>query len=217
MQPGARIASLLSQVSIALLVSACSTTATLTPVVAPPAGLERLPVAVGVHYSPEFREAMHARAKGSTKVSVPIGKGSVVLFDSVFPMLFDPAVPVASRPPLASGTQSVAAVIEPRVEAFDFTWPTIALPGTSYTAEITYRFTLYSEDGTPFASWLVSGYGERPVDFEKLKTGSPVGDASSLAMKDAARKFLTGFREVPELQRWLRQSVGAEPAAKGSP
>ncbi len=160
---------------------------------------------------------MHAHERSSTKITVPIGAGSVTLFDNVFPMLFDPAVPVDSRPPLTGGTRTVAAVIEPRVEAFDFTEPLFPSFGSSYTAEVTYRFTLYSDDGTPFASWLVSGYGERPVDFEKLTTGSPVGDASSLAMEDAARKFLTDFREIPELQRWLRRSAGAEPAAKGSP
>jgi len=34
----------------------------------------------------------------------------------------------------------------------------------------------------------------------------PIGDVSDRATADAAAKFLTGLREVPEVRRWLRES-----------
>jgi len=50
------------------------------------------------------------------------------------------------------------------------------------------------------------GAGERGLSMSDLTHKGPIGDVSDRATADAAAKFLTGLREVPEVRRWLRES-----------
>jgi len=187
--------------SAAAIISGCTMTMTfpLEATIDRPPSVTPVPLAVGVYYSPEFRAYEHVRVRQKMRFVAPFGQASVALFDRVLPMIFEGVVPVASPPPLGEGGPKLAAVIEPKIEAFDFDWPVVLAFG-AYTAEVTYRFTLYSPEGNPFASWTVRGDGN-PVG---LQAGVP--KAIDLAMEDAAKKFMAGFRDVPEVRRWLRQA-----------
>ena len=72
--------------------------------------------------------------------------------------------------------------------------------------EVAYRFTLYSLDGTPFASWIVEGEGQEKFGLGGSQSWEFLGDVSDLALKQAAVKLMTGFRDIPEVKRWLRQT-----------
>lgn len=161
-----------------------------------PPDVGKLPLTVGIYYSVEFRAHEHVRTKDLGKFVVPSGEASVALFDDILPLMFENTVLVPGRPPLAQRDPRLVAVIEPRIEHFDVDLPVVI--GT-IRAEVTYRFTLYSPVGHPFASWRVNGVGEAgPM-------GGGYDKAVDLAMQDAARRFMIGFRAVPEVQRWLRQ------------
>jgi len=164
-----------------------------------------VPVRAGIYYSPEFRNYQYKASRGGDQWDFPLGSASVTLFNQAFNTLFKSTESVASRPPL-SGKQELSVVIEPKIDAFEFGLP--FLKTGSYTAEITYRFTLYSLKGDPFASWTVKGRGEKrgQIGFEFARWP---GEAADLAMRDAANKFLDGFSEVPEVQRWLREVKGS--------
>lgn len=187
---------------VAILLVSCTHTIPLKATIEPPLDVTQVPVAVGVYYSPEFRAYEHAGSRGGDRWVFPLGPASMTLFDQAFPRVFASTQPVQSRPPLPTGDVELAAVIEPKIETFDFGLP--FLKTGTYTAEITYRFTLYSPRGDPIASWLVKGVGAKPGEggFEFARWP---GEAADLAMRDAATKFLTGFGEVPEVQRWVRQ------------
>ena len=131
-----------------------------------------------------------------------LGEASVRLFDRVWPLLFESSRPVPSRPPLPADQPKLAAVIEPKIEAFDFSLP--FLKSGTYTAEITYRMTLYAAEGESLVSWVVRGEGAKPGrgGFEFAQWP---GEAADLAMQDATKKFVTGFRDVPEVRAWLRR------------
>jgi len=170
-----------------------------------PPTVNKIPVRIGVFYSQEFRNYQHVGSRGGDRWDFPLGSVSVPLFDQAFATLFNSVESVPSLPPL-SGYPGLAAVIAPKIEAFGFSLP--FLKTGTYTAEITYRFTLYSLKGDPIASWTVKGIGEKPgqVGFEFARWP---GEAADLAMQEAVTKFLNGFSDVPEIQRWLRETKGS--------
>ena len=88
--------------------------------------------------------------------------------------------------------------------------PTVISRTGAYTAEITYRFTLYALNGEPLASWTVRGTGSKhgKVDFNFVR--GP-GEAADLAMQDAATKFVTGFPDIPEVRRLVNQAKTSSP------
>ncbi len=179
---------------------------------ASPTGVQ-VPVTVGVYYSPEFKAREERIWRMGDRWDFPLGAASVALLDQAWPIMFEQPVPVSGRPPLGEGSPKVAAVIEPRIEAFDFGLP--FLKTGTYTAEITYRMTLYAPDGTSLASWTVRGAGARPGEMGFDFAGGP-GRATDLAMQDAAAKLIGGFRDIPEVRRWLRQ-IGAPGASRSFP
>lgn len=191
------------------LLSGCTHAVPLKATVDSPASVVQVPRAVGIYYSPEFRAYEHVGSKWGDKWVFPLGQASVTLLDRVFPIIFESALSVPNLPPLEAGEPELAAVIEPEIEEFNFRLPFFKT-GT-FTAEITYRFTLYSLNGDPFASWTVRGEGAKPgkIGFEFARWP---GEAADLAMQDAATKFITGFQKVPEVRVWLR-NVGGDRAS----
>jgi len=169
-----------------------------------PPTFTRLPVTVGVYYSSKFRTYQY---RFTVEVAleeyvIPLGKPSARLFDQISPIMFDRVIYLQHRPPLSPAESNLDLIIEPRIEEFDIGYPAYFFQ-TSRT-EIVYRITLYSTDGTPFASWTVTGMSEgRPDLFERSHTH--FGKRSDLALQDAAKKFMTGFHNIPEVRAWLRR------------
>ncbi|MFQ5784615.1 MAG: hypothetical protein ACE5H8_07295, partial [Alphaproteobacteria bacterium] len=193
---------------VGLLVTGCTHAIPLNATVQPPPDIAPVPLAVGVHYTPEFETYVHSESRRGDTWAFPLGSASVKLFDDTFSAAFKSIRNVPRRPPLGAGESGLAAVIESRIEGFSFTLP--FLKTGTYTAEITYRFTIYSPQGDPFASWMETGWGEKKgqMGFEYARWP---GEAADIAMQDAAAKFLRNFRTVPEVRRWLRER-GALPA-----
>lgn len=68
--------------------------------------------------------------------------------------------------------------------------------------QVIYGFTVYSRSGKPVASWEVTGRGNAPVD------NGAVGMLKrnfERAMAEAARKFVDGFADVPQVRAWLAE------------
>ena len=160
--------------------------------------VEPLPFAVGVYYGPELRAYEHVHTSVGFKFKFLVGPRSVALFDHVFAHMFEKAVPVQDRPPLPAGEPELAAVIEPRIENFSIDagrhlWEYVT---------VTYHMTLYSLHGDQLASWMVEGAGQ-----SEYRLGWGIGlasEATRAAMRDAAVKLITGFRNQPDVRRWLR-------------
>ncbi len=169
---------------------------------APPTTV-RVPLRLGVYYSPDFRNYRYVGSRGGDRWDFPLGNTSTRLFDRVFSDLFISAQNVGSRPPFSGSQGKLDAVLEPKIESFDFTIP--YLKTGAYTAEITYRVTLYALNGEPLASWTVRGaaskHGKVGFDFAR----GP-GEAADLAMQDAATKFIMGFPDIPEVHRLINQA-----------
>lgn len=165
-----------------------------------PAAAVQAPVALGVYYSPEFRAHEAKIWRMGDRWDFALGEASAKLLDRAWPYMFESVVALSSRPPVPA-ERKVAGVMEPKIESFDFGLP--FLKTGTYTAEITYRMTLYSPEGASLASWTVRGEGAKPGQFGFDFSRGPA-DAADLAMQDAATRFMTGFRQIPEVRAWLR-------------
>jgi hypothetical protein len=192
-----------------LFFSGCTFRSPLRGTMEQPPNVVKIPVTVGIYYSPEFSKYEHKEAMRGCCLNnptphtwvVPLGEASVKIFDQAFPLLFDNAVHVSRRPPFPDNAPKLDAVIEPEIEKYSIPLPVEAVG--NYAATITYRFTLYSDKGTPLASWLTSGEGNQNHECFYSKSGlTTAGQATDAAIQDAVVKFMTGFTEVPGVRKW---------------
>ena len=186
---------------LVLAAPACSHRVPLNPTVAASSRSAAVPLEVGVYFSEEFRRFERSASRRGDTWSFPIGQASVGLLTDTFDQVFKATNGLTSLAARRTEGDELAAVIEPRIEEFDFYIPYLA--GQTYTAEITYRFILHGADGDVIASWAVTGEGSRRGGLG-IGAAGWVGLAADGAMEAAARKFSDGILSVPEVRRWLR-------------
>jgi hypothetical protein len=193
--------------------------------VARPKGVHVIPIKVGVYYGSDLRNFVHQDfTTGRNTLEIPVGEASENHFDKVFAALFSQTIELDDRPPYGKAkyggdTSNLAAVMEVRIEDFSYDWrPMSAGP---FTAEVTYRFILYSPSGNTVSSWTLTG-----VDTAKIGFGENgltfTGERADKAMRAASTKFMAGFRNRPEITRWLAltsapQSGTAMSSGSGDP
>jgi hypothetical protein len=166
---------------------------------------ETIPLRIGVYYSPEFRNFTYRHHFSDT--AWILGKPSVQLFHEALTLLF---IEVVEVPRPGSGQtlrDDLAGVIEPRIVSADAVYTsdehTQKERALVSPVHITYGFALSSPRGERVASWEITGRGEEP-DWNPLKRNF------GLAMREAAWNFTSGFRDVPEVQRWLAEQAGRQ-------
>jgi hypothetical protein len=171
----------------------------------------KIPGVYGIYYSPEFRDHEEKLWKKGDRWDFPLGPSSVSAFDQAIPLVFEKTLPVKGRIPLDDGS-TIQAVIEPRLEGFDFQLPWLKT-GT-YSSEISYRIILYDKKGVAAVSWVVGGVGEVNGQFGFEFARWP-GESADRAVHDAVRKFAEGFANLPDVQLWLRKSVHGQEISSG--
>ena len=165
-----------------------------TPVVA------RMPVTIGVYYRDELRNyAYEENSDERPNWKIDSGSSHVALFEQILGSMFEQIKEVA-------GTEAgagVDAVLAPSVAEMQF-----ALPAETrsdfYEAWVKYDMELYNRDGSPIASWSVTGYGKSSTEFMKSRDKG-LNAAVNQALRDAGAKFALGFSRVEEVSAWLEQ------------
>lgn len=110
--------------------------------------------------------------------------------------------------PGAPNRTDLAGTIAPRIvsaNAIYMSGEVANVGGRTLTVQpvhVTYGFTVYSQSGKSVASWEVTGRGNAPVDNGAVSTLKRNFEG---AMAEAARKFVNGFRDVPEVRNWLAE------------
>jgi len=187
------------------ILSGCSTTLmTLKPEINRPPSMAQIPLTVGVYYDTAFRSYEHRLIIMRYCFDFSLGKDSVALFDDIFPIVFERAVPVISRPPLPPGGPMVSAVIEPKIDGFKVVHPW-GLVG-NYSVDITYRFTLYTPEGDQIASSIFMGQGEKYSYLGGFSPYQAPREAATLAMQEAVEKFMSEFPNLPQVEQCVRQA-----------
>lgn len=193
--------------SVATFTTACSVTP--QPVLIREPRPEPLPLRIGVHYPHDLRTFSYQQKEPRVLMtSFTLGEPSVRLLHEALALLFLEVVELSTAAP--SGLRDdLAGVIEPRIAAASYSF-TAQGPGTVCVGErctitganISYGFTLHSRHGVPLASWVVSGTGDTGAG---VTLGDKVGRSFEQAMREAAWNLTSGFRDVPEIRRWLEE------------
>jgi hypothetical protein len=166
----------------------------------------QIPLVVGVYYPEAFRELTYKPPPPPFfSDSVSIGDASVRLFDEALTLLFKQVVLLPG--PLSPGVSppNVAAVIEPSISTVNLWHPPLGqLPSSgplSIRTIVAYAFTLSTPEGERLATWNVAGEGVHIFGVETWNTA--VKDSFERAMREAAWILVSGFRDVPDVARWL--------------
>lgn len=187
----------------AAIVAAC--TRTPEPVLVKEPRPEPVPLRIGVYNSPELQDFTYKHHL--TDIGWELGKPSVRLFKEALALLFVEVVEVPRPGSGSSPRGDLAGTIAPRIVSAEAVYKSgeVASVGDRVLpiqpVKVTYGFTVYSKSGKPVASWEVTGQGKEPVDIGA--TISTLKRNFELAMAEAARKLVKGFRDVPEVRQWL--------------
>ncbi len=163
-------------------------------------------MAVGVYYGPELRayEYTTVPSRRMDEVIMPLGEASVPLFQNLLPRIFETVVEIDSKPTASEPIASVDAVIEPQIEAF--TLRALDVGRWWFWADIRYRLTIHTVDGSEITSWTVRGGGTN-VGERVLPSWESIANTVDLALEVAATRLVASFEEVPEAARWRREQA----------
>jgi hypothetical protein len=178
----------------ATLLAGCGTTQFEAESVIPQPLVTRIPVVVGVHVPPEFREAVHREKRDGVDYEISFGKAQANGFDRLMSAMFERIVPVASVDAGAVTDPAVRGVFEPVLEDFSFVTPRDT--GTQlYAVSLKYRINAYTPDGKAVDSWTFTGYGAQAGSSMPGQGKTALQQAAGLAMRDAGAKIAVEFRE----------------------
>ena len=185
------------------MLSAC--TRTPQPVLVKEPRPQQLPLRIGVYHSPELQDFTYKHHL--TDIGWVLGKPSVGLLNDALALLFTEVIEVP-KPGSPSMRGDLAGTIVTRIVSADAVYLSGQVANVGgrtapiQPVHVTYGFTVYSQSGKPAASWEVTGRGSAPVEDGAISTLKRNFES---AMAEAARMFVTGFRDVPEVRNWLAE------------
>jgi hypothetical protein len=192
-------------VSCLVPLAACTATKLDTKAQLPPPLIEQLPVRVGIHYSPEFREYRHTETRGNIDYEVNLGPAHVTNLDWLLKAMFRELVPVDDPARAAEIRPPLAFVLEPKFEEYSFLTPK-DVAGEAFIVTIRYLLTLYDGAGARVDSFTFTGYGREKA--RTLASKEPLAVATQRAMRDAGAKVAVELTDQ-ESVRLLLQGAGS--------
>ncbi len=192
----------------ALMLAGCAGTVVIESEFPEPV-VKAMPFSAGIYYSPEFKEYIYKEEEG--KLEFELGTKQLAVYDKIFGALFEQTINV----PSADGDNSafgVDLVLEPVLEEYAFLSPQETATNF-YAVSMKYQIRLYSDQGTIVGYWPFVAYGK---DRKKFVNGNQsLGEATTLALRDAAAAMVSQFKGVVEKEQW-RDPISA-PAAPPAP
>ena len=161
---------------------------------------EPIPVTVGIYYPPGFKSHTFIEwTYGIEPFFYPLGEASTDVLDLAFRKLFKTVVVLRALRDTKPTTVALAGIIEPSIEEFKIEFSKDW--SYRYSAEITFRFTLYSPSGERLTNWSIRGSGAGYGDF--FHFSRPRGEAAAGAIARAAESFAFHFEDSLEVRQWL--------------
>lgn len=190
--------------AIAALLLGCSQHVALEDPTIPDPLIERIPLSVAVRYPKEFTHYIHKeKVIGKDEWTIDMGRANSMLFTKLFGAMFDDCT-IIGEPP-ANGDEdeegaqpvtckfvppetdphnlSVDALIEPSIDAFEFSVPNQSQTD-SFAVWIRYRIKIFDSAGQQIANWPLSAYGKAMSSM--MGGDEALRHAAVLAMRDAA-------------------------------
>jgi hypothetical protein len=201
-------------VSCLVLFAACTATKLETKAQLPPPLIEQLPVRVGIHYSPEFREYRHRETRGQIDYEVNLGPAHVTNLDWLLKAMFRELVPVDDPARVAEIRPPVAFVLEPKFEEYSFLTPK-DVAGEAFIVTIRYLLTLYDGAGARVDSFTFTGYGREKA--RTLASKEPLAVATQRAMRDAGAKVAVELTDQQSVRLLLHGAGSPLPVSPPGP
>ena len=187
---------------LAAAVGSCGTSVAVEGTLPAPL-IEPIDLAMGVHFTEEFREFVHeerVRERGDYRID--LGQQNYNFFQRLFASMFASTREVPAPPLSDEDRQGLDGVIVLTIEKFGFLPPHVS--GLQFfSASIEYRMSVYDPDGVPLATWKVVGYGKSPS--EGFRESAALGEATMLAIRDAGARIALETKSQPELKAWLER------------
>lgn len=181
----------------AVLLAACSQSVVVETDFPKPL-VEPLPLKVGLLYDPALTDYSYTEDLPSDVTwSFTLGDVNTKLFDGAFTALFEQTVRVDDTGGTGDPYDGLNAVIEPILEAFEFSLPRQSR-SEQYSVWIRYRLNVYSPDGTLITGWPISAYGQS--DARTFGKSQPMEQAAINALRDAFASIVIGFAKEPKIK-----------------
>ncbi|MFC1534801.1 hypothetical protein ACFL7M_15715 [Thermodesulfobacteriota bacterium] len=154
--------------------------------------IEPLPLIAGVYYGNDFRTYKISQTKDTDPVvtlfyNAQLGKANIALFDYILSNLFEKVIPVQYLPNGNKEIENIDIIIEPTVDYYN---PLMCLR---------YEIIFYLPNGKKI-SWMISGTVE---DAPIILTSNTAKKHAQIAMRDVAAKFMTGFCNQEDIQKYF--------------
>lgn len=197
-----------------LVLSGCTTSVVVegkvpTPLVA------KLPLKVGVYYSPEFRKYRHEETidqKGSFKID--FGAENLRFFRRLFSSMFQTVVELKQAPgndeKIVDQIKAMGldGVLVPEIQKYGFLTPDIS--GLNfYSASIRYHLVLIDATGKQVGNWGFVGYGKSEGGM--FSGDKPLASATLQAIRDGGARIAIDIPRDPGFRAWVK-AAGARKA-----
>lgn len=188
-----------------LLTAGCNQTLIIPDRVPEPL-VQSFPLHAGLHYTTAFSTYRHIEhEEGQSAWDIELGPANVGLFTRLAGRMFSDTVHISTLP-TADNPADVDVIIEPVIEAFEFSLPRRSA-SEQYAVWMRYTLNVYGPQGELITAWKVSGYGE--VGDAALRSARPMEQATILAMRDAAATISLEFAGQPGIDQLLREPSDA--------
>lgn len=158
--------------------------------------VDPLPYAVGVYMSPAFRTYVYEHEEG--KVEFELGSKQTALFTTVLGAMFERMEVLGDVVQGAQGGR-FDLILEPVLEEYGYLAPA-EMASEFYAVSIKYHVRVYSGDGTLVGYWPMVAYGKNRTGL--IDNKASLGDATTMALRDAAAAMVSQFRDVIEKRQW---------------
>ena len=199
-----------------MLMAGCGANVTLDPVTIPTPLINPMPLSIAVRIPAEFEHYVHEdEILGREKWRIDLGRSNAALFSQLFEFMFDDVTVLG--PDDDASTLSIDALIEPSIDAFEFSVPSQSKT-ESYAVWIRYRLKIYDSAGDMYANWPLSAYGKS--EQFGLTGDEPLKRAAILAMRDAAALMIMNLDKSTAIaalkDRPAATLASGKPVAPGS-
>ena len=156
--------------------------------------VEQLPLQIGLLYGDNFRAFEYNDEE--TKWRVPLGADQTRLFDNVFRSMFTSTTEVSAR---NIDDPGIDAILEPVLDEYAFITPRETGTGF-YAVSMKYRIKIYRPGGDYVGHFPMVAYGKSRSGI--MNKGASLGEATTMALRDAAAALATQFREEFRKEAW---------------
>ena len=181
---------------------------TVTPTLIEKTYPDKAPVNVGLYLTEEFknyRVTDSTKTLGTTYDFWNLGSESAGMFEVGLSRIFEKVVVVDQKPPFSKVQPApLRAVVEPKIEGFEFKVPVIVVQ--PWSTKIQYKILVYDPRGKVVWQKSITGIGEVPGSYTSTleELGPNPAKPATAAIIDSTDKLIEAITASEEIKRLLK-------------